>query len=107
MTAPAVMSMPKIDFAALEKEIARDLRDAKGEQIYSRAQVRLETALKDQKRLESEAKAFRFEITRADKCIADLQSIREQQAANEADVATELNAVLELISALQKAGITL
>lgn len=107
MTAPAVMSMPKIDFAALEKEIARDLKDAQGEQIYSRAQVRLETAIKDQKRLEDEQKSFRREIARADKCIADLQSIREQQAANEADVATELNAVLETIGALQKAGVTL
>lgn len=107
MTAPMTMSFPKVNFDLLEKEIARDLRDAQGDQIYSRAQVRLESARKDQQRLEDEQKHYRREIGRAEKCIGDLNAIKEQQMANEADVTIELNGVLKLIDALQTAGVTL
>ena len=107
MSIPRRMKEPRIDHDALGKEIEAQIKGAHGAEIHTRAQVRLDTAEKRAKQLTEQQQSVRNELRRTDENLARLQRLRDQLAANEADITIELGSELEAINYLRQSGISL
>lgn len=109
MTRPTrkIISTPAPNTEALQELIVQQRRRAEGDQFYTRAQVRLESMIDEEKAITTELKDVDDRVSKTRENIENLKKLQAQLEANQSDLNIELQAVQTTIHSLKQAGVTL
>ena len=102
-----VLKSPVIDGDALQTLIVKERRKAEADQIYTRSQVRLETAMNDESIITAEIKDLDENIAKTTANLENLNKLLGQLKANRDDLGIELDAVQTTVHSLKQSGVTL
>lgn len=106
-TARKVITTPNVNGEALQELIVQQRRRAEGDQFYTRAQVRLESALDEEASITKELKEVEDKVSKTRENLANLQKLLSQLEVNAADLHIELDAVQSTVHSLKQSGVTL
>lgn len=107
MTTPSEVAIPRINRDNFQKAIDKLMVDAKGLEIKTRSEVKLEAEELELQKLEAEGREIRSQLETCKALIEQLEEIKGVFVMNEADNAVARGAVLSSIDSLRKAGVAI